>query len=256
MPTLQDITLAHSRRLSAIAQTRDVRIAEVQSIRDLQLRDLSAAAKLYQKYDDELSVAREKQLATEAKAEAARSAALLMTVDRRGDRFDDAQMARRAADTTAVQAKRRGEDIANRKYESAIADLRDVAERDRPRAAHAAERARREELEAARRGHDEALTAAQQAYRKAIDDALVSERQDSRDAERGYLDAIRLGEAAMRGATTHADQSLALALERLPEAREILRAWRAALAAIATETKDAETQAFSQFRRELETLKT
>lgn len=256
MPTLQDITLAHSRRLSAIARTRDVRIAEVQSIRDLQLRDLPAAAKLYQKYDDELSVAREKQLAIEAKAEAARSAALLIAVDRRGDRFDDAQVTRRSADTTAVQSKWRAEDLANRKYESAIADLREVAERDRPKAAHAAERARSEALEAARRGHDEALTAAQQAYRNAIDDALVSERQDSRNAERAYLEAVRLGDAAMRGAKTHADQALAAALERLPEAREILRAWRAALAAIATETKDAEKLAFSQFRRELETLKT
>lgn len=256
MPTLQDVTLAHSRRLSEIAQARDIRIAEAQALRDLQLRDVATASKAFQKYDDELSVAREKQIATETKAEAARSAALIIAVDRRTDRFEDAQMARRSADITAVQAKRRGEDLANRKYEAALSDLREVPDRDRQKAAQSAERARREELDAARRGHDDALTAAQQGYRKAIDQALVTERQDSRDAERAYLEAVRLGEAATRAARVSADQALAKALEALPDAKDIMRAWRATLASIAADTKAAESDAFSRFRRELESLKT
>ncbi|HWI20345.1 MAG TPA: hypothetical protein VNT81_21470 [Vicinamibacterales bacterium] len=256
MPTLQDITLAHSQRLSEIYRTRDIRIAEVQSLRDIQLRDLPAAAKVYQKYDDDLSVAREKQLATEAKAEAARSAALIVAVDRRGERFEDAQMARRSADTNAVQGKHRAEDLANRKYESAVADLRDVPSRDRDKAAQLAERDRRDGLDGARRAHDEALAAAQQKYRSSIDEALVRERQESRDAERSYLEAVRLGEAAYRGAKTFADQALAQSLEKLPDAKEILRSWRAALATIASDTREAEREAFSRFRRELDGLKT
>jgi hypothetical protein len=256
MPTLQEITLAHSRRLSDLSRTRDVRLAEAQSIRDLELRGLAAAARIYQKYDDDVSVAREKQLATDAKAEAARSAALLIAVDRRTDQFEDAQMARRSADVEAVAAKRRGEDLAHRKYESAVADLRDVSTKDRSKAAADAERARIVDLARAREAHDEALAASQVRYRTAVDEALQAERRDARDGERAYLDAITHGATAARGATTFADQELADALAKLPEAGDVLRAWRAELAAIAAETKKAETEAFSRFRRDLESLKT
>lgn len=256
MPTLQEITLAHSQRLSELYRTRDVRLAEAQSLRDAQLRALPAAARIYQKYDDELSVAREKQLATEAKAEAARSAALLIAVDRRGDRLEDAQLARRAADVDAVSAKRRLEDAANRKYEAAIARLLEIPAKDRAQAAQDAERARIAELDRARRTHDEALTASQQEYRESVDEALLAERRDSRDGERAYLDAITHGTTAVRGAKKFADQALAESLAKLPEAGEVLRAWRAELTKIAAETKQAETEAFSRFRRDLESLKT
>lgn len=256
MPTLQEITLAHSQRLSQIYRTRDVRIAEAQSLRDLQLRALAAAKKAYEKYDDELSVAREKQLATESKAEAARSAALLIVVDRRTDRFEDAQMARRSADVDAIASKRRAEDAANRKYEAAIADLSEVAVRDRSKAAQEAEHARIADLALARRTHDEALAAAQERYRASVDEALLAERRDARAGERAYLDAITLGGAAARGAKTFADQELAEALGKLPEAGEVLRSWRAVLTTLASETKQAEKEAFSRFRRDLESVKT
>ena len=256
MPTLQEVTLAHSRRLSEIYQTRDLRISQAQSLRDLQLRALPSAAKVYDKYDDELSVAREKQIATEAKAAAARSAALLGAVDRRGDRFEDAQMSRRSTDTEAVASKRRAEDAANRKYEAAITNLRDVPPAGREKAAQDAERTRRVELEAARKTHDEALMDSQKKYRESVDGALLEERRQSRDAERAYLDAVQLAEGAMRGAKTFADQNLAAALAKNPEAAGILRSWRAELATIANQTSEAEKEAFSRFRRDLESLKT
>jgi hypothetical protein len=254
MPTLQEITLAHSQRLSEIYQTRDIRLAEAQSLRDVQLRALPVTARAYQKYDDDLSVAREKQLATETKAEAARNAALMTAVDRRGELFEDAQLARRAGDVEAVAARRRAEDAANRKYEAAIADLRDA--RDRQKAAQDAERARRVELDQARRGHDEALIASQQKYRAAVDAALVAERRDSRDGERAYLEAMSLAAAAARGAKSFADQALAEALAKLPEVLEVTRGWRMQLTTIAAETKQAEQEAFSRFRRDLESVKT
>jgi hypothetical protein len=255
MPTLQEITLAHSQRLSDIYRTRDVGLAQAQSLRDVQLRAVPAALKAFEKYDDELSVAREKQIATEAKAEAARSAALLIAIDERSDRLEDAQMARRSSDTDAVASKRRAEDAANRKYEAAIADLRDMPISARTRAAQDAERTRRIELDAARKTHDEALSASQQKYRGGVDEALLAERRESRDAERAYLDALRLGETAMRGAKGFADQNLAAALAKIPEAAEVLRSWRAALATIGSDTKQAEKEAFSRFRRDLESLK-
>lgn len=254
MPTLQELTLAHSQRLSEIYRTRDIRLAQAQAVRDSQLRALPAASSAFDKYDDELSVARDKQLATENKVEAARSAAIMIAIDRRNDRLEDAQIARRSADVEAVAAKRRAEDAANRKYEAAIADLRDA--KDRGKAAQEAERSRREDLDLARKTHDDALAVSQQRYRAAVDDALVTERRDSRDSERAYLDAVTLGETAARGAKSTADQNLAQALAKLPEAKEIMRAWQGARAAIAADTKKAETEAFSLFRRGLEGLKT
>lgn len=255
MPTLQDVTLRHSQRLSELYRTRDVRIAEAQVLRDAQLRDLPAAAKAYQKYDDELMAAREKQIATGAKAEAARSSSLLIAIDRRGDRLEDAHLARRNADANAIATRRRAEDAASRKYEAAIAGLRDLQPRDRPKAAQEAERDRRAELDAARRAHDDALAVAQQQYRAAVDEALIDERRTGRDGERAYLDAVRLDETAAVGATAFADQALAEALSKIPEAREAMRAWREQLKVIAAETKLAEAEAFSRFRRDLDAIK-
>lgn len=252
MPTLQELTLAHSQRLSEVYRTRDVRLAEAQASRDLQLRVLPGAAKAFQKYDDELAGAREKQLATEAKAEVARAASLMTAVDRRADRFEDAQMARRSADVEAVTSKRRTEDAADAKYLAALATARELHDAQRGKAFQDAERTRRSELDQAKRSHDQALVASQQRYRTAVDEAVVSERREGRDGERGYFDAIRFGEAAARAARTAADENLQAALDGLDAAGEILRAWRAQAAAIHAETAKAEEEEFSRFRRELQ----
>lgn len=255
MPTLQEITLVHSQRLSALYRTRDVRIAEVQAVRDIRLRALPAAARAYQKYDDEVAAAREKQVATEKKAEAARSSSLLTAIDRRTDRLEDAQMARRAADVDAITIKRRMADAAEAKYLAALAAARELPEDVRPQALQDAERARRLELDRAKRTHDEALAASQQQYRAAVDDSLIGERRDGRDGERAYLDAVRLGEAAAQAARESAGQALAAALASLAEAREVLKEWRAGLAAIAADTAKAEKEEFSRFRRELDQVR-
>src|ERR1043165_5476510 len=115
MATLNEITLAHSHRLSDIARTRDGRIAEAQAWRDMQLRSLPAAAKAYQKYDDELAEARGKQIVSDDKAEAARSIALLAAIDHRGDLLEDAHTARRSTDARALNAKRQDDAAADRK---------------------------------------------------------------------------------------------------------------------------------------------
>jgi hypothetical protein len=112
------------------------------------------------------------------------------------------------------------------------------------------------ELAQARTRHDEALGSSQQRYRAAVDEALLAERHDARAGERAYLDAVSHAAAASRAAKTFADQALAEALAKIPEAREVLRSWRAQLATIAMETKEAEQAAFARFRRDLEALKT
>lgn len=255
MPTLQDLTLAHSQRLSAVYRTRDVRLAEAQASRDLQLRALAAAARAYQKYDDELAAAREKQLATEAKAEAVRTSTLLIAVDRRADALEDAQLARREADVEAVSQKRRLEDAAEAKYQAALSSSRDLPDTARSKALQDADRARRLELDHAKRTHDEALTSSQQRYRTSVDDAVIGERRSGRNGERAYLEALRLGEAAARSAKTAADQTLVAALSAIEDARAILRNWRARLSVIASDTAKAEKEEFSRFRGELQKIK-
>ena len=255
MPTLQELTLGHSQRLSEIYRTRDVRLAEAQASRDLQLRALPAAARAYQKYDDELAVAREKQVATEAKAEAARTSTLMTEVDRRADALEDAQMARRSADGEAVKQKRRLEDAAEAKYLAALSNARELADEQRSKALQDADRTRRLERDHAKRTHDDALSASQQRYRDAVDKAVIGERRGGRDGERAYLEALRFGEAAARAAKTSADRTVLAALSGIEEARAILRSWRAQLSVIGNETAEAEKQEFSRFRSELQKIK-
>lgn len=256
MPTLQELTLAHSQRLSELYRTRDAALVDAQATRDDELRALEAAARIFEKYDGDLTDAREKQLAADAKAEAARTAALMTAVDQRADALEDAQMARRSADVDAVTTKRRLEDAAEAKYLATLNRMRDVPDAQRAHSRQEAERIRRQELEQAKRTHDEALLASQQKYRAAVDEAVLRERRDGRDGERAYLDALRLGEAATRAARVSADQELLASLAKLPEAKDVIRAWRERLAQIGKETAEAEKQEFSRFRRELQTLKT
>ena len=254
MPTLQELTLAHSQRLSEVYRNRDVRLAEAQASRDLMLRALPAAVKAFQKYDDELASAREKQLATDEKAQAARASAQLTAIDRRADALEDAQLARRVADVDAVTTKRRAEDAAEAKYLSVTANARELNDAQRSRALQDAERTRRVEIDQARRAHEQALSAAQQKYRAAVDGAVLTERREGRDGERGYFDAIRFGEAAARAARMSADQTLQATLAGLEDAREILRAWRVQVAAIKLDAAKAEKDEFSRFRRELQSV--
>jgi hypothetical protein len=254
MPTLQELTLAHSRRLSQVYRTRDIRVSEAQASRDLQLRALPAAARAYQKYDDELAAAREKQLATEAKAEAARASTLLAEVDRRADALENAQLTRRSADVEAVAQKRRLEDAAEAKYLAVLSSSRHLPDAQRSKALQDADRARRLELDQAKQTHDEGLTSSQERYRVAVDDAVLGERRAGRDGERAYLETLRFGEAAAWAAKTAADQTLLMALSNIEEAREILRHWRAQLTTITAETAEAEKQEFSRFRSELQNI--
>lgn len=255
MPTLQELTLAHSQRLSDVYRTRDLRLAEAQASRDLQLRGLAAAARAYQKYDDELAVAREKQLATAAKAEAARASTHIAEVDRRTDALADAQMERRSADVEAVKQQRRLEDAAEAKYLAALSSARQLPDAQRSRALQDAERARRLELDQAKQTHDGGLTSSQQQYRAAVDEAVLDGRRADRDGEREYLETLRFGEAAAWAAKTAAHQTLLEALSDIEEARAILRSWREQLSIITNETAEAEKEEFSRFRSELQTIK-
>jgi hypothetical protein len=255
MATLKDLTLAHSQRLSDIYRTRDVRLAEAQTSRDLLLRALPEAARAFREYDDELAGVREQQLATDAKAEAVRTSALLVAVDRRSDRLEDAHMTRRSADVEAVRTKRRLEDAAEAKYLAALSAAREASHHDRGQLIQEADLARRIALEQAKRTHDETLSKSQQQYRAAVDEAVLTERRDGRDSERGYFDALRLSDAAVRAARASAEQNLMAALAGVPDAREIMRTWRSQVAMIGLAAAKAEKEEFSRFRLELDKIR-
>jgi hypothetical protein len=255
MPTLQELTLEHSRRLSEVYRTRDVRLVEAQTTRDLRLRALPAAAKAFQKYDDELASARERHLSTQGKAGVVRASAQVTAADQRNDRFDDAQAARRSADVEAVQNKRRTEDAAETRYREALDRVKEGPDAGRSRALQEADRERRHELDQAKRSHDEKLLASQQTYRTTVETAIKAERRDNRDGERVYFDTLRLGDAATAATHAAADQNLLTTLSLMPEAREILRAWYQQVALIRVETAKAEQEEFSRFRRELEDVR-
>ena len=233
---------------------RDIRLAEAHAFRDVALRSVPAAAKPYQEYDQELAGLRSKQNISDDKAEAARNIALLRAIEHRGELLDDAQIERRSTDTKALESKRRNDAQANHKFDEAMDKLREAPDRDRSKIARDAERQRQEDREESRRAHDAALDESQHVYRGSVDRAMLVEYRESREGERAYLEALGLAEAAARGARTSAEENLSVALANIPEARRVLIEWRGKLATIVAEAKEAEAEAFMQFRDGLDSL--
>jgi hypothetical protein len=251
MPTLQELTLAHSRRLSEVYRGRDERLVEAHAERDSGLQKLPGAAKHLQKYRDELAEARARQLAGDARAGAMRTADLDDASVHRSDVLEDAHRSRSSADVGALEARRREEQDADARYREALDRARALPDAQRSRALQDADRDRRSNREDARREHDDALTAAQQQYRGSVEDAITKERRQGRDTDRAYYDALRLSDAAVRAATAAAEQSLLASLIGLEGAAEILRTWRMQVATINIEAARAEQEEFSRFRHEL-----
>jgi hypothetical protein len=256
MPTLQDVTLAHSRRLTEIHKARELEAADAVSRRDVHLRSLASAAKAYARFDEEVASARDKRTATEQKAAAARVAVFDSAIDHRGTALDEADAARRGADSAAMDARMRAEGDAERKYRdvlSAAGPRSPLAERQRM--AREAERARRAELEAAQQAYTDALIGAQSGYRSGVDKAVLDERRVARDADRAYAEAVRLADVALRTAVTAAERTLNHSLSTLPVARDVVAACRDELAAITESARRAESGEFERFRRELDTVR-
>ena len=256
MPTLQEVTLEHSRRLSEIHKARELEGADAVLRRDVHLRSLASAAKAYAQFDDDVASAREKRTATEQKAAAARVAVLDGAIEHRGAGLDDADAARRAADLAAMETRLRAEGAAERKHRdvmSAAGPTLPLAERQRM--ARDAERTKRVELEAAQRGYADALAAGQSGYRSGVDTAVLDERRVAREADRAYADAVRFADVALRTAVAAAERVLNNNLSALPDARDVVAACRNELAAITESSRRAESDEFDRFRRELDRVK-
>ena len=256
MPTLQVVTLQHSRRLSEIHKAREIEGAEAVLRRDVHLRSLASAAKAYTQFDADVAAAREKRTATEQKAAAARVAVLDGAIEHRSEGLDDADAARRAADLAAMETRLRAEGDAERKHRdvmSAAGPTLPLAERQRM--AREAERVKRAELEASQKAYSDALGGAQSGYRGAVDKAVLDERRVAREGDRAYADAVRLADVALRTAVAAAERVLNNGLSTLADASDVVAACRDELAAITESARRAESDEFERFRRELDRVK-
>jgi hypothetical protein len=249
MPTLGEITLAHSKRISRISQDRDARLRAATDARDRDLRALANAAPLYDAFDREIEEARGKQAATDAKAESAREASLQDASDTLSQALADAQLARREADVAASEKRRKAEEDAEHEFILAIG-----ATPAAPTSTQA-QKVRAEKLEKAKKDFDAALAASQEQFRKSRDAAMVAESRASREADRAFTATVRASESSLKVARASAEQALAKALAALPEGAAEFAEWRTETAAILADFRRAENEEFERFHREVQALK-
>lgn len=247
MPTLNEITDGHSKRITRITQIRDSRLRDATDTRDRQLRVLPAAATLYDAFDAQIAEARGRQLATDAKAESGRAGAHHEGGDALAGALAEAHRVRREADAAAFEKRRKAEADAEREFVLALA-----AAPSKP--STEAQKVRAEKLEKAKKEFDAALTAAQEQFRIARDAALVADSRASRDADRAFATATRVSESATKVARATAEQTLAKALAALPEAASAFAEWRQATSVILADYKRAENEEFARFHEEVEAL--
>ena len=249
MPTLSDVFEAHSQRISRISQTRDARLQHAADARDRNLRAIPAAAKLYDAFDRDLADARAKQLATDAKAEAARAGALTEVSAKLQEALAGAHRARQNADLAAFDKKRLADEAAEHEF------ILDIGAGASQPASTEAQRARAEKLEKAKRAFDAAIAANQEQFRAARDAALVAESRGSREADRAFAAVSRISESSSKAARAAAEQALARALAAIPACAAEFAAWKKETAAIAADFKRDESEAFARFHAEVQALK-
>ena len=246
MPTLTDITEAHSQRITLMTRRRDSRLRDAIDVRDRMLRDLPACKDAYADFENAVTEARQKQQATDAKAESARHAAIQQHSDELSDALAQAQSVRRDADLAAFDQRRQAEADAEHEFMLALAAS--------TKPSIEAQRARAEKMEKARKQFDGALAAAQERFRQARDAALIAESRGSREAERSYSAASRVNEVSANAARATAEQALAKALAGIPEASAGFEAWRRRVAAILVDYKREESEEFERFHEEVRAL--
>jgi hypothetical protein len=249
MSTLNEITEAHSKRLSRITQTRDTRLREAGDARDRDLRALPAAAALFETFDEQIADARGKQLATDAKAEAARAGAIAAVGDTLAAALAEAHRVRRDADSAAFEERRHAEDEAEREFILAIG-----ASASQPSTSQA-QKTRAAKIDKAKKQFDAALAAAQEQFRASRDAALVAESRGTRDADRAFAATSRVAEASSKVARATAERALAKALATIPAAAATFAEWSTETARIVADYRKAETEEFERFHRDVHALR-
>jgi hypothetical protein len=248
MSTLAEITEGHSRRISQLGRHRDGRLQAAAEARDRQLRKLPGAAKLYDAFDRQMADARDKQSATNAKAEGARAAALQHASHELREALRNAHEDRRDADVRAFDTRRKAEADIEHEFILALAAASAMPSTE-------AQRIRAENMAKAKKAFDAALAAAQEQFRQARDAALMAESKAAREANRAFSLAEKVSEMSAAASRSTGEQKLAQALADLPEAATEFAAWRKAVASIVADYRRDEEQEFERFHREMEALR-
>lgn len=246
MSTLTEITEAHSRRLSRMAQARDAQLRDAVDVRDRQLRALREAEKLYDAFDDEIAKASGKQRATDAKAEALRAGAIENVTDTLTAALEAAHHVRRDADVAAFEKRRLMEEDAEREFTLAIAAAAQPSGQ--------AQKIRAAKMDKAKKEFDSALAAAQEQFRISRDAALVAQSRGSRDAERAFAAASRVGDASSTSARDTAERELQRGLAAIPAAATAFAEFKKETARIVADYRKAENAEFERFHKEVQAL--
>jgi hypothetical protein len=250
--TLEAVTTAHSRRLSALHQRRDAELRDALVIRDSELRALPETASLYAKYDKAVAEALDERLETEHKAAAARESAFAKSSDARGQSLIDAQTSRRTEDLEAMNRRLQAEAAAEKRFREALSGLSSTTALElRQKTTREAERARQREIEDARESYAAAIASAQATYRRSTDTALLDERTSERAAEHAFAAARRVAAASEAAATSAARRALLEGLEQVAAARDAIRRYHVEVERVRTEALRDEQTLFAQFRDDL-----
>jgi hypothetical protein len=253
--TLQEVTEAHSQRISSLHKQRDRELRDAAVLRDAELRALPAADRLFQRLDEAVSRAMDDRTQAEYRATAALASTLDRTVDERSEALARTQLERKETSLRLLEQKRAGEAAAESAYRDALSGLDSTTPLAvRQKTAQDADRRRRDALEKAAEAYASAVAKAQADYRAEVDDALAEERLAERRAEQTYESAMRVADASYNSALAASERELLTGLNRIPDAVGVLQSFDARAAQIRSDAADQESRLFERFRDELRSI--
>jgi hypothetical protein len=252
MPTVQEVTLAHSRRLSEIHQRRDRDMAEANSRRDRDLAAVPTAKPALDRHREAVRAATATHDAQTAAATVRRDGEIARARSERSSAIEAAEHARRAADLASAETRLAAERAAEEAFQKAVSRITATTPlAERRRIQDEAERVRREALDKARRDHDARLATADAQRIIAVNQAVRSSDSIERTADLTHENAVRAADSGRRLASQAAADRLVGELQEIPDAKRILDAFRDVASGILSRARADERAEFERLRREL-----
>jgi flotillin len=256
MPTVEEVTLAHSRRLSEIHRRRDRDMAGANGRRDRDLAAVPAAKPALDRHRDALRAATATHDSAVSTATARREGEIARARSDRSAAIEAAEHARRSADLASADARLAAERAAEEAFRQAISRISSTLPlAERRRLQDEADRVRREALDKARRDHDTRLTAADAQRSAAVEQAMRAAGGAERIADVTHDNALRMAETARRQASQAAATRLVDELAEIPDARAVLDAFRETANGILARARAEERAEFERLRRELDEVR-
>ncbi len=253
--TLQEVTEAHSQRISSLHKKRDAELRDAAVLRDAQLRALPAAGRLYQRLDEDIAKAVDARTTAEQRASANLASALDRAVEERSEALLHTQQERKQTSLRLLAQKQASEAAAEAAYRDALSALDSTTPLAvRQKTVQDADARRRAALEKAAEVYRAGVAKAQDDYRADVDEALTDERQSEQKAEQAHEAAMRVAQASYASAISAAERELLAGLGRIPEAAGVIQAFEARADQIRSEAAIEEGRLFERFREELRSI--